>query len=149
MRLESASSASVNMSRDSGSASAQSSAVAKLTSERTSETSIAVPSKQGVQSPDSASGGGSLHRQSGSGEYIYHGLTSASALDETSWSHTPSRDVSHDPQISMEWIQKQLEAEALQQRESSHNNGMLGRIRVLPMNRSTRGFQLLLQYLGL
>ena len=119
MRLESASSmSSANTSQDFGSASAQSPTGANLRPERSSETSSAVPSKQDIKSQDTAPGTSDLHQPRGSGEYTYHGPTSASALDETLWSHARSRDVSHDSQISTEWIQKQLETEALHQRES-------------------------------
>ena len=119
MRLEGVSStSSTNTSRDFGSASSQSSATANLVPKRSSKTSSAVPSKQDVRNQDTASSNSDLGQRSGSGEYTYHGLTSASALDEASWSHIPSRDTSHDPQISTDWIQKQLEAEAWKQRES-------------------------------
>ena len=119
MRLDTASrTSSANVGQDVALAGLQSSAKANLALERSNETSTpsAFNKDQDIRSQDTKPNDDG-DPQSSSGEYIYHGLTSPSALEDTSWSHAAS-DTNPGPQASTEWIRGQLEAEASQQRES-------------------------------
>ena len=123
MRLDTASrTSSVNAGQNVELAGLQSTAKANLALERSSETSTPSVFNQNrdIRSRDIKSNDNG-DPQSSSGEYIYHGLTSTSALEDTSWSHV-SRDTTPGPQASTEWIHNQLEAEASQQRGFSLRN---------------------------
>ena len=123
MRLESAGgTSSANTSGGVVSDGLQPSAKANLAAsrpERSSETSTpsAFEQTRDTGNHDILSSHNHKQPHSRSSDYVYHGLTSASALDDASWSHIPSRDISAGPRVSTEGIRKQLEAEASKQRE--------------------------------